>query len=252
MTDNHRSIQLEVALQEKLDRREPIWAVGDIHGHHDSFRALLSKLDTDDCVVCLGDLIDRGPRSAQVLELVRDSEHICSLKGNHESMMEKALSTNKRKHWKSWLKYGGEQTLDSINRDRAVAISMSPSWLPFLSALPSEIVLNGHRLVHAGYDMEKSLGDQTENDRLWSRGLIDTKEIPDESRQVIFGHTPIQTKGHDPNMGPWKSKIDLPDGRNSLVGLDTGICMPRNDNPKLTAFNIQDGSHVSVDRIEDY
>jgi len=252
MKGDHRSIQLELALQGKLDGGESVWAVGDIHGHHESFRALLDKLNIDDCVICLGDLIDRGPRSPQVMEIIRDSEDIFSLKGNHESMMEKALSTNKRKHWKSWLKYGGEQTLDSINQDRNKAISMAASWLPFLSSLPSEIVLSRHRLVHAGYDMEKSLGDQTDNDRLWSRGLIDAKETPDESRQVIFGHTPIQTKGHDPNLGPWKSKLVLSDGRNSLIALDTGICMPRNDNPKLTAFNITDGSHVSVDRIEEY
>ena len=60
--------------------------IGDVHGHHDGLMTLLEALapGSDDRVYFLGDLIDRGPKSAQVLDFVQQSPYQ-TLLGNHEA-----------------------------------------------------------------------------------------------------------------------------------------------------------------------
>ena len=63
------NLSLEADLQACLDDGHRIYVVGDVHGHLATFRALLHRLNLsdDDRVVCLGDMIDRGPDSAGVV-----------------------------------------------------------------------------------------------------------------------------------------------------------------------------------------
>ena len=58
-----RDAHIEADLQGRLDEGQKVWAIGDIHGHLGTFRALIHRLrlDPEDRVVCLGDMIDRGP-----------------------------------------------------------------------------------------------------------------------------------------------------------------------------------------------
>jgi serine/threonine protein phosphatase 1 len=65
--------------------RGRIIAIGDIHGCADEFETLLDKLAPTrrDKIILLGDLVNRGPNSARVLELARKHAH-CALLGNHE------------------------------------------------------------------------------------------------------------------------------------------------------------------------
>ena len=59
--------------------------IGDIHGHYDGLMTLLEAIapGRNDMVYFLGDLIDRGPKSSQVVEFVKNSPYQCIL-GNHE------------------------------------------------------------------------------------------------------------------------------------------------------------------------
>ncbi|NEP44268.1 MAG: serine/threonine protein phosphatase, partial [Okeania sp. SIO2H7] len=74
----------------KKQRRRII--IGDVHGHYDGMIALLEAIapGKKDEVYFLGDLIDRGPKSAQVVDFVRKSPYKCLL-GNHEHMMLNAM-----------------------------------------------------------------------------------------------------------------------------------------------------------------
>ena len=116
MDQAHRDLILEKTLQETLDKGNSVWIVGDIHGYLEEFQQLLVKLDLsdDDAVLCLGDLIDRGPDSQGVLSMVRDANRIFSIKGNHEHIMSQALSrTDHRNDF--WInKIGGRATLESM------------------------------------------------------------------------------------------------------------------------------------------
>ena len=90
--------------------------IGDVHGYYDGLIALLEVIapGRDDMVYFLGDLIDRGPQSSQVVEFVRNSHYRCIL-GNHEYMMIQALSDTKVQHqaWQNWYQSGGIKTVKS-------------------------------------------------------------------------------------------------------------------------------------------
>ena len=80
-----RDPSLEADLQARLDAGHRIIAVGDVHGHLATFRALLHRLQLgpEARVVCLGDLIDRGPDYAGLISLVRSDLRIICIKGYH-------------------------------------------------------------------------------------------------------------------------------------------------------------------------
>jgi serine/threonine protein phosphatase 1 len=69
------------------DRASRRIIIGDVHGHYDGLMLLLDSIEptTDDQIYFLGDLIDRGPKSAQVVDFVRENNYGCVL-GNHEQM----------------------------------------------------------------------------------------------------------------------------------------------------------------------
>ena len=289
MSGDHRDAELESTLQQALDDGNSVWVVGDVHGHLETFRALVAKLDLSegsqpiyqeenprgywpvscDHVICLGDLIDRGPDSLGVLRLVEGSDNIHSIRGNHDEMLRLSVSPKHGKMMKSWLKYGGKDTLRSFSDDPQEQIEIARGWLPFIESLPTELVLRDHRLVHGGYDLKKTLEDQTNHDRMWSRTIFDADIPPDPVRQVIVGHTTVQLlsgqyaaeqiagfwNGGESDervldSGIWASEIPLDDGRASLLAIDTGIYLPDDELPRLTALDLLTGGVVSQDRVE--
>ena len=80
-----RDFKLEDFLQSTIDAGNSCWIIGDIHGYSETFNQLIVKLNLTekDVVVCLGDLIDKGPDSFQVLKTVEQSKQIFSIRGNH-------------------------------------------------------------------------------------------------------------------------------------------------------------------------
>ena len=84
-----RNIALETKLQSILDQGSNVWVIGDVHGYFGTLEALIERLGLgeNDAVVMLGDLIDRGPTSADVVNRVRTTANLHSIRGNHEQMM---------------------------------------------------------------------------------------------------------------------------------------------------------------------
>ena len=289
MIGDHRDGELERVLQQALDDGNSVWVVGDIHGHLKTFEALIERLNLSegsqpiyqkknprkywpsplgDHVICLGDLIDRGPDSLGVLRLVESSENIHSIRGNHDEMLRLSVSPKHGKMMKSWLKYGGAETLRSFSDDPQEQIEIAREWLPFIESLPTELILNSHRLVHGGYDLSpvwkgqfligKPLEDQTNQDRMWSRTIFTAASPPDPERQVIVGHTTVQALSRDADgiwgselekmvldSGIWATDVLLDDGRPAVLGIDTGVFLTAEENPRLTALNLQTGQVVS-------
>ncbi len=62
------------------------YVIGDVHGEFDTLMALVAKLSKDAKLIFVGDLIDRGAKSKEVIEFVRQNNHLCVL-GNHEELM---------------------------------------------------------------------------------------------------------------------------------------------------------------------
>ena len=86
--------------------------ITDIHGCYKTMRALLKKCPKDDIVVC-GDLVDRGPRSMQVVEYIKKNKIPC-VKGNHEDMMVRATNFSDEM---VWMNNGGAETLESYRKN---------------------------------------------------------------------------------------------------------------------------------------
>jgi serine/threonine protein phosphatase 1 len=247
-----RDESLEATLQGALDEGHSVWVIGDIHGHRESFEALLSSLGLGDSdhVLCIGDLIDRGPDSFGVVEMVRTDERIHSIMGNHEMLIQNAMSTDEGGRG-FWLRIGGMETLESIPCEdgdfEEIAIELSE----FFSTLPAEVVLRGHRIVHGGYDPTIPPEDHTKHQVMTVRSVFSATSPIDESRQVVVGHTPVQNDlVPSDSLDAWESEVILADGRPSVICIDTGIYLKEKDEPRLTALNLLDGSIIYQPRVE--
>ena len=188
---------------------ERIYAVGDIHGCYEKLMALMDKLDIDfdtDILVFLGDYIDRGPSSFEVVEYLKKMKKLFPktvfLKGNHEEMLENYLSGIDKM---TYLVNGGQQTLDSyLSRPRQPDDPLIPQeHLDFFNSLLLYYETENYIFVHAGLKIQVPLEEQTVEDLLWIRNkFIQTKH--DFGKQIVFGHTPLP----EPLLQPNKIGID--------------------------------------------
>ena len=256
MESPHRNQGLEKALQDALDKGFSVWAVGDIHGYREEFEILLGKLELTqgDMVICVGDLIDRGPDSHGVLSIVSESEQIFSIKGNHELLMSIALGEGARRQ-DFWIdKVGGRATLDSMGRSEQEKREKARLWLNYTDSLPTEVILDRFRLSHSGYRADTPIDDQSDEDRLKSREVFLATSPLDPRRQIIAGHTPVQMLSNfdvdPPEGGIWRSPVLLEDDRPSAVLLDTGIVLRDPEHrPRISAYDLQTGHVEEVHRI---
>jgi len=145
-------------------------AIGDIHGRLAYLKLLVEMLPQDEPLVFLGDYIDRGPNSAQVvayLETLRRQREVVLLMGNHEAMMAAAIRDTK--NIRLWLYNGGRATLKSYGQvpaewekmaDRAAAVE---GFLPFFESLKPYHEDEFAIYVHAGIDVDvPSMAQQDE------------------------------------------------------------------------------------------
>jgi serine/threonine protein phosphatase 1 len=159
--------------------------------------------------VCLGDYIDRGPDSKQVLDfLIRrqtdQGAHFVCLRGNHEEMLLRAADKQRSdRDLMTWWGNGGEATLDSYGVD-------DPSDLPaehldWMRSLPLH-TWDAHRVfVHAGVRPGIALSSQTVEDLLWIREPF-LSSAESHGAFVVHGHTP--TPGRKPDLRPNRVNID--------------------------------------------
>jgi len=190
---------------------ERIYAVGDIHGRYDKLVELLDRIDVDfnsDRLVFLGDYVDRGEQSYEVIEhlVTLKKQHpypqTIFLKGNHEDMMEKYLAGKDRL---TWLINGGQQTLESyMQHHRNPEEPLIPeSHRRFFESLQLYHESEDYIFVHAGLRKGVPLEKQKPEDLMWIRKkFIDTDF--DFGKPVVFGHTPLQ----EPLLQPNKIGID--------------------------------------------
>lgn len=169
------------------------FAVADLHGRFDLLGDALDAIESypsaavGRTVVFLGDYVDRGPASAQVLERLRVGppegwRWVC-LKGNHEAMMSLALRNPDRLDW--WIGNGGDATISSY-RDRREQIAAD---LAFVDALATTHVDDHRVFVHGGLEDGVPLDRQPEKTLLWKRYARDD-ETGYGTRHVVHGHDP--------------------------------------------------------------
>ena len=238
-----RDPSLEADLQARLDDGHRLYVVGDVHGHLATFRALLHRLNLtpEDRVVCLGDMIDRGPDSAGLVDLLRSHPQVICLKGNHEQMAVQSVQMDGTfEAWQPWMKRGGKSTYASYivqaEGDLWQAKQTMVDDFIWLDNLPTQIVLDHIRLVHAGYDPRMPLDMQGEKELLWIRKeWFQHEGAVDPARTVFFGHT-TTTKLGDAAGEVARSETLLFDGRPAWVGVDVGAY--NHVSPGLVAMDV--------------
>ncbi len=202
-----------------------IFAIGDIHGCWDKLRDLMNKIDIDldhDTLVFIGDYIDRGPASFEVVEyLVKLKERfkqVVFLKGNHEDMLDKYLAGSDRL---SFFSLGGHYTLESyLKQKRKSDIYPIPErHLNFFNSLVLSYETDDFIFVHAGLRPKASLEKQKDDDLLWIRDKFIRSKY-NFGKRVVFGHTPFP----EPLVKPNK------------IGIDTGAVYGN----KLTCVKLPD------------
>ena len=144
-----------------------------------------------------------------------------------------------------WMAKGGASTWGSyivaakgdLHRAK-LSFAEDCAWL---ADLPSHIVLDDWRLVHAGYDPKIDLDTQNEKSLLWiRRAFFKHNEAIDEKRCILFGHTPTKKFKRIGQIA--HSKISLNDGRPSWIAMDT--CAYNQESPGIAAYDLTTGNTV--------
>ena len=202
-----------------------IFDIGDIHGSLSELTFLHKKILTsdkfkakEDLIIYLGDYIDRGLKSKQVIDQIiklrNNKIKTKHLLGNHEEMMIDFLF-NKKNNIKNWLNFGADQTFKSYNIEivqfikdgfedsvidrlrNALLEKMSSDHIDFYNNLELTFSTEKYLFVHAGIDPSKNLIEQTKKDYLWARsGNFFDKKFKAE-KIIVHGHTPEQNIVND-------------------------------------------------------
>ncbi|MGN6817554.1 MAG: metallophosphoesterase family protein [Sphingomonas sp.] len=223
---------------------ERLYAIGDVHGRLDLLTNLLDAIDRDDAargpadtrVILLGDLVDRGPQSKQVIDhlLTRDwgTRRPVFLKGNHEEVFLLTLAGNLEAA-RFWVRIGGAETMASYGVSASLIESgemlsvcedfarrVPDAHAMFLNRMIDSLVVGGYCFVHAGIKPGVPLDRQKPEDLRWIR-----------ERFLDFegSHGAIVVHGH--SISPAVEEL------HNRIGIDTGAYA----SGTLTAIGIESG-----------
>lgn len=208
-------------------------AIGDIHGCHVALTTLLEQVAprTDDRIIFLGDYIDRGPATREVIESLLELSSKCApvfLRGNHEVMIldarEDALKAN------LWQSYGGFEALISYganyNQDWAKIIPEA-HW-KFFDHTARWFETEDHIFVHAGLDADADMDEQPDWLLYWEP--VDKLKPHESGKRIVCGHSP-QRSGQILDLG-FALCIDTGAVNGcwlTCLDVDTGSCWQSNE-----------------------
>jgi serine/threonine protein phosphatase 1 len=205
-----------------------VYAIGDVHGRADLLADVFARIDADrgsfpimkTIHVFLGDYVDRGPSSRDVIDLLiaRGCKYpAIYLKGNHESFLIQFLKDPQvfvewqpNRALPTLLSYGLVPSPNPDEQERAALASQLDQALPdshrrFLEGLKLSFSCGDFFFVHAGVRPGIALADQREDDLLWIRDDFLLYEYPFE-KVIVHGHSPVIA----------------PDIRRNRIDIDTG------------------------------
>lgn len=203
-----------------------IWTIPDVHGRNDVLQPLLKKLFEDekfdftqDKLVFLGDMIDRGKDSKGVIQTIKSlveqhPNNIFALQGNHEELALNACARRTHDDVNLWLMNGGDATIDSYKlarltepedenyhtAPRYAGIYMPYEILEWMSKLPLQLQFDGFFFSHACVPKEEyrsffNLGHPFKDDELtWTRTRSEDEEF-ELSR--VFDNEVVGVCGHN-------------------------------------------------------
>ncbi len=203
--------------------------ISDIHGEYEKLCSVLDKVSPkkDDTIIFMGDYIDRGKKSREVVDKIIDMQNVCNcvyLIGSHEYALLHA-NTDEYYHYLFW-NYGGEKTAESYGSfDNIFKIHGE-----FFRNLKFYHLTDKYLFVHAGINPNYPLEEQNEVDMVYiRRNFYEHKHsLP---QKIIFGHTEFKT----------------PQIQDDKICIDTG-CGKYKDAP-LTAIICENGKETFVNSL---
>nr|WP_313426404.1 metallophosphoesterase [Moraxella sp.] len=170
------------------------YAISDIYGGNQQLIVLLPALNiqSDDTLIFLGDVIDRGVNSKGVLDTIIHYQTLCHvilIKGNHEEMMLGAV--HEREYLKYWLKFGGIETLQSFG---VTADLQDLKQIPFtyFKLLKSAIPYYENQdfiFTHATPLPHLPMDKQTDDSLRWRFIPLDGQNAHISGKTIICGHS---------------------------------------------------------------
>ena len=192
-----------------IEEQKSVFAIGDIHGRYDLLieaeKQIIREPDTTKLIVILGDFVDRGPQSAQILDhfCAKSSagvRRICLL-GNHEAMMLAFIKQPKK--YSRWLDFGGKATLLSYSIPFQEIVTAPTNWnrfqtileshipaehVQFLESLPIQACFGNVKFAHAGLKREDRLLGQLNDDSFDLRVEALHSWAQDDECLIVHGH----------------------------------------------------------------
>lgn len=227
-----------------LDQPARIYAIGDIHGRLDLLDRTIAGIRRDNearegpaITVTVGDYIDRGMHSREVIERLRSNPFgmpYVALRGNHESVFESFLvDPAVGDHWR---RFGGLETLTSFSvpvremmlgrgysaASKQLEAAMTSEHRSFFASLRTSFESGPYFFCHAGVRPGVPLQQQSENDLLWIREEFLSSTM-DFGKIIVHGHTPVAE----------------PEVRRNRINIDTGAFATG----RLTCVVLEGGSH---------
>ena len=168
------------------------FAIGDIHGCAKTAKKLLLdelKITKEDAIYFLGDYIDRGSGSKEVidfiLELKNENYNINTLRGNHEQLF--MDSDNSFTDFQNWIANGGVATLESFEISRYA--ELEDVYKSFFNETKFYFETDSFIFVHAGFNFSNENFLEDFDSMIWIRNMkVDKKKIG--NRIIVHGHTP--------------------------------------------------------------
>lgn len=211
-----------------------IYIIADVHGNTRRFDSIMDKirLQPDDTLYVLGDVIDRYPDGIRILRRLMAMPNAKLILGNHEHMMLECLDREydesdpaqleeKETNFRRWYRNGGGVTHAHIKR---IKKSLRQEIFRYLRALPLnyDLTVNGrkYKLVHGAPVEDYPKYGQKYRDEtffaVWMRW--DADHEPDGDYTMIFGHTPTDHYLHEKTLRVFFGK--------RMIGIDCGCCFP--------------------------
>lgn len=226
----------------KINNIKEVVVIGDIHGTYNTLLALVDKIKTqfpNASIASVGDLIDRGPYSREVVKYFIDKPELFVVKANHEDMcVNDMLGNIDAEYHGEWLIYQAGATLSSYQKDGKLDRELLVEHAKWMKSLPLYIEFpdckresDGRYLVVSHSNVggvwkwndkkREQMKSHFENYIIWERdGQEDNKEIYN-----IVGHSP---------------QPDGPKIKSFYANIDTGACLKR---PGSTQYGILTGLH---------
>lgn len=229
-----------------------VYAVGDIHGRLDLLDMLLAMVDSDECargpaetqLVFLGDLVDRGPDSAGVIDRLIDlaeRRRARFILGNHEEIFLRVLDGDVES-LRLFVRIGGRETILSYgvtaqDFERAsypdllatIQAAVPPSHIAFLEGFEDRIEIGDYAFVHAGMRPGIPMVGQRASDMRWIRNSFLDRDW-EFGKMVVHGHS----VSNDVVVRPTR------------IGIDTGAF----SSGRLTALGLQEEERWFLTTVE--